>query len=81
MGYFSTVVQPDISLILGLFLLCLSLLSFLSALAGGRKPVVGIILATLAIIFVSYAWHEKPGGYTPRSVAMIVYEIIADILN
>ena len=70
----------DLSLVLGLFLMALSLPSILSARADLRPPWVGALIALTGLWFAAHAWALKPGGYDGESAVMAVYHVLAQII-
>ena len=81
MDFLPFALDPDISLVLGLFLIGLAFVSGLAALADSRWPLIGIALAIFGGLAVAYAWQQTPGGFTPQSAVMVIYELIGRVLH
>jgi hypothetical protein len=56
--------NPDIALILGIFLLGVSLWGVMSAISERRGPTGSALVVFVGIGMVVYAMYTQPGGYT-----------------
>lgn len=75
-----SVVNPDLSLTIGIVLAVFALPSIVSAMTDGRSPRVPALLVVVAGLLVIYALRSKPGGYTLQQVPETMIRVLSAII-
>lgn len=73
--------QPDHALVLGLFLVALSVPAMISAYSERRPPRVGAVVGVAGLALLLHGHVQRPGGYGPGDVPEALYGIIGDIIR
>jgi hypothetical protein len=72
--------DPDVLLIAGLVLACLTVPSFFAAYADRRSPRGALAFLALAAALVLWAFVSRPGGYSPADIPQALLRVLARIL-
>lgn len=73
--------QPDHALVLGLFLVVLSVPAMISAYSERRPPRVGAVVGVAGLALLLHGHVHTPGGYAPDDVPEALYGVIGDIIR
>ena len=73
-------VDPDILIVLGVFLLVLSVPSLISAAIDRRPPRVAALTAILAGGILVYTIQSNPGAYSGKDVPDVFIRVAAKII-
>lgn len=73
--------QPDQYLVLGLFLVVISIPAMISAYSENRAPWVGAGIGVIAIAALAYGYIEKPGGYQLADIPAAIYSVIGAVIR
>lgn len=73
--------NPDITLIVGMVLTLLAILSFLSAYSENRAPRVAALTALVAGALILHAFNLNEGGYRLQDIPDVVYGAIGDFIG
>jgi hypothetical protein len=74
-------VDPDLSLVVGLFLAVLTIPSLISAYIEGRPPRAGSVFVLIAGGLIVYALSQQPGGYTIAEIPDVIFRVIGRYVN
>lgn len=75
------VLDPDLSLVVGLVLAVLTIPSLISAFSEGRPPRAGAVFVLIAGGLIVYALSQQPGGYTIAEIPDVFFRVIGRYVN
>lgn len=73
--------DPDLFLVIGLFLAVLTIPSLLSAFSESRAPRAASIVVLVAGVLIVVALTNKPGGYTIGEIPDVIFRVIGRYVN
>ncbi|MBU2962032.1 hypothetical protein KO516_14675 [Citreicella sp. C3M06] len=73
--------QPDQYLVLGLFLVAISIPAIISAWSDGQAPRVGAVVAVAGLAVLLYGNLQAPGGYRLADIPEAIYGVIAQVIR
>lgn len=73
--------DPDLLFVGGLLVGALSVLSFLSALSDGRRPLVAALALLIGLAMVTVAVLRSPGTYSLATIPDAFYRAIATLVD
>lgn len=73
--------DPDVSLVIGLIVLVLSIPPIFGALVDGRAPRAAAILIMIGGGLVGLALYQRPGAYTIENIPAVFASVIGGVLN
>lgn len=68
-------------LVIGIFLIVLTVPSIFGALSDGRAPRAATILIMLGGGLIAFAVHQKPAGYTFAEVPGVFSRVLSQVIN
>ncbi|MFD1194839.1 hypothetical protein ACFQ3C_09175 [Seohaeicola saemankumensis] len=72
--------DTDLALVIGLFVLCFSAPSIVSAISDGRAPRIAMVTLLIGGGLTLFALTQKPGGYRIDDIPGVVIKVIADFV-
>ncbi|GGO61115.1 hypothetical protein SAMN05444398_11583 [Roseovarius pacificus] len=73
--------DPDLSLIIGLILIILSIPSIMAAFSEGHAPRVASVVIIAGGALIVWAMTSKPGGYSLLEIPDIFMQVVARYLT
>jgi hypothetical protein len=73
--------DPDLLLVIGIFMGVLAIPSMLSAFSESRAPRLGSIMVLIAGVLLVVALQNKPGGYTISQIPDVFFKVVGRYVN